>query len=119
MPSDLLPCPFCGSEGEEKWSKDSRPIHWIECSNCGAKGPWGYVPHGGSGTDEWNKRAATYEAERDGNKRLREGYQECLEDMVDWASYAGDYFREKHDLAGDIVKHQTNLSVCGTGGSDE
>ena len=41
---------------------------------------------------------------------LRKGYAECLEDMVDWASYAGDYFREKHDLAGDIVKHQTNLS---------
>lgn len=41
--------------------------------------------------------------------RLERGYKECLEDLQHWASYAGDYFQEKWDLAGDIAKHQSIL----------
>ena len=40
---------------------------------------------------------------------LRKGYTECIEDMADWAAYAGDYFREKHDIYSDMKRHQANL----------
>ena len=38
------------------------------------------------------------------NARLREALREARDAIEDWAGYASDYFREKHDLAGDLAK---------------
>lgn len=59
--TELLPCPFCGGEGIEKWADGGRAINWIECSDCGAKGPWAKIGHDGSGARNWNTRAAPKE----------------------------------------------------------
>ena len=54
---ELLPCPFCGGDGQEKWAHNGRAFCWIECADCGAKGAWARVGHDGSGTRNWNTRA--------------------------------------------------------------
>ncbi len=51
--TDLKPCPFCG--GEPK-SKLSNGWMWIECRDCGAKGPAERFGHGGDHDGAWNKR---------------------------------------------------------------
>jgi chromosome segregation ATPase len=59
------------------------------------------------GTDEvaavhgWREnRIAELERERDA---LRTALERAREDMESWAAYADEYFREKHDLAGDLA----------------
>jgi chromosome segregation ATPase len=52
-------------------------------------------------------RAVEAEAERD---RLREALEEAREDVVHWAGYASDYFKEKHDLAGDLARIDAALA---------
>lgn len=37
-------------------------------------------------------------------ERLAEALREARDAIEDWAGYASDYFREKHDLAGDLAK---------------
>ncbi len=37
--------------------------------------------------------------------------RECVED---WAGYAGDYFREKHDLDGDLARIDAALTLIAT-----
>jgi hypothetical protein len=46
-------------------------------------------------------------AERD---RLREALLEAREDVAHWGGYASDYFREKHDLAGDLARIDAALA---------
>ena len=36
-------------------------------------------------------------------KRLREVLREAKDRIVEWAGYASPYFREKHDLEGDLA----------------
>jgi len=36
--------------------------------------------------------------------KLEEALREARDAIEDWAGYASDYFREKHDLAGDLAK---------------
>jgi hypothetical protein len=52
-------------------------------------------------------------ADRD---RLRAALGEAIDDIDDWASYASDYFRDKHDLAGTLAKHRAALSPDNTKG---
>ncbi len=51
----LSPCPFCGGEPIDKhvdgWS-------WIQCKDCGAKGPTERLGHGGEHDVAWNKRTS-------------------------------------------------------------
>lgn len=57
---ELLPCPFCGGAGIEKWADGGAAINWIQCGDCGAKGPHsGRIGHDGSGSRNWNRRAAS------------------------------------------------------------
>lgn len=35
--------------------------------------------------------------------KLRAALQRAREDLADWGAYAGDYFKEKWDLAGDLA----------------
>lgn len=41
--------------------------------------------------------------------RLRAKYEEAIADIVDWGSYAGEYFQKKHDLKGCIEDHRKAL----------
>jgi hypothetical protein len=34
---------------------------------------------------------------------LRAALERAREDMIGWAAYADEYFRDKHDLAGDLA----------------
>jgi hypothetical protein len=36
--------------------------------------------------------------------QLREALKDARECVEGWASYAGDYFRDKHDLEGDLAR---------------
>ena len=55
--TQLSPCPFCGGEGIDKhrlgWS-------WIECKDCGAKGPAERMGHGGEHDKHWNRRVSPW-----------------------------------------------------------
>jgi hypothetical protein len=62
--SDLKPCPFCGGGAEQKFAKNGTAWAWIECQQCGAKGPAEYFPHGGNDTGAWNKRTQTADRDR-------------------------------------------------------
>ena len=52
-------------------------------------------------------------------KKVVEGYAECIDDMADWASYAGDYFQKKHDIEGDINRHKAMLTTAKEEQNDE
>jgi hypothetical protein len=41
---------------------------------------------------------------------LRTGYADAIEDISDWAAYASDYFREKHDINGTLKDHRQTLA---------
>lgn len=47
-------------------------------------------------------------------KRQFEGMVEALEDAIDcvqaWSSYASDYFKDKHDLEGDLTRLNAALA---------
>jgi len=73
------PCRYCGT-----------PIDSSTDDGCGCDG----------------ERVADLEAEV---ARLREKYQEAIYDIGDWASYAPDYFKAKHDLDGCIAAHTAEL----------
>jgi Lar family restriction alleviation protein len=60
----LDPCPFCGGKNLEPTTFDIQdregyPTH-IRCADCGATGPWVYVPKRDGISDElievWNER---------------------------------------------------------------
>jgi hypothetical protein len=59
-------------------------------------------PSGGfhPNVSELRARIAELERERDD---LRTALVQAREDMIGWAAYADEYFRDKHDLAGDIA----------------
>jgi uncharacterized small protein (DUF1192 family) len=42
--------------------------------------------------------------EKERADKLAEALREARDAIEDWAGYASDYFREKHDLAGDLAK---------------
>ena len=42
-------------------------------------------------------------------ERLKAGYSEAIEDIESWAAYAMDYFKEKHNLEGDLARHRAIL----------
>jgi hypothetical protein len=45
------------------------------------------------------------------NTKLREGYAECVIDLQDWATYAPEYFKEKHGLDECVAEHKAALEV--------
>lgn len=47
--------------------------------------------------------------------RLLEGLADCKDDMVCWAQYASEYFQEKHDLNGDIMKYNALIAEIEAG----
>jgi hypothetical protein len=51
-------------------------------------------------------RAEAIEAERDWFKEL---LAEAVDDIEHWGSYAGEYFQEKWNLAGDLAKYRAAL----------
>ena len=65
--AELLPCPFCSGAADLKWATNGKPWAWIECTECGAKGPAEYAPHGGDAAGAWNKRSAESQKRLDGS----------------------------------------------------
>lgn len=41
--------------------------------------------------------------------RLRAALAEAIEEVESWAEYAGDYFKEKHDLQGTLKRLRAEL----------
>lgn len=65
MPNDMLKRPFCGGPAD-KFSEPKQPeittmdwLHWVECDDCGARGPVHVsVPTDFvAAVDGWNRRA--------------------------------------------------------------
>jgi hypothetical protein len=52
-------------------------------------------------------RCETLQAEID---RLREALEAAREDVAHWGNYASDYFKEKHDLDGDLARIDATLA---------
>lgn len=44
-------------------------------------------------------------------KLLRAELAYCLEDLQDWASYASEFFQDKHNLRGDIERYTTVIAL--------
>jgi hypothetical protein len=61
--------------------------------------PW---PNGCFAPNEAHLRARIAELERERDD-LRTALVQAREDMIGWAAYADEYFRDKHDLAGDLA----------------
>jgi len=55
---------------------------------------------------DWQDRAETAEARV---KELEEALREAIDAIEGWAGYASDYFRDKHDLAGDLSRARAAL----------
>lgn len=55
--SDLSSCPFCGSLDISEY----KGLHFafVDCANCGARGPTIIIQSGQSAKVEWNKRKET------------------------------------------------------------
>ncbi len=68
------------------------------------KGQWERMLENYASADARAERA---EAERD---RLREALIEAREDVAHWGGYASDYFKEKHDLGGDLARIDAALA---------
>ena len=49
----------------------------------------------------------------DERDRLRGALRDAIESIEHWASYASDYFREKHDLTGDLQNLRSALGEMG------
>jgi hypothetical protein len=64
--------------------------------------------------EDYKRTIFMVEAERDQFKDqvavLVKELNACFEDMIDWASYAGEYFKDKHNLQGDIDRYTKVLS---------
>ena len=43
-------------------------------------------------------------------ERLREALRDAIECVVDWSCYASDYFKDKHDLSGDLERLRAALA---------
>ena len=53
----VLPCPFCGAEGEEPQEDDRTSDGWaVQCSDCLAAGP--IEDFADEAVRAWNERAA-------------------------------------------------------------
>ena len=62
----LLPCPFCGNDDIQDWGEStwSRPVKWMYCTECQARGPRVMLGRGEPKDhwhhrirEEWNRRA--------------------------------------------------------------
>jgi len=56
--------------------------------------------------DEMHRRAQKAEARV---KELEAALREAIDAIEGWAGYASDYFRDKHDLAGDLSRARAAL----------
>ena len=53
---------------------------------------------------------------REGAKGLVEALEEARELVESWGAYASQYFQEKHDLAGDLIRLDAALASAKRGG---
>jgi Lar family restriction alleviation protein len=131
--SKLKPCPFCGNNGigiaEIVTTKNRIVVH---CEmGCGGRTP--YCDSEEEAVKKWNTRVGSCEevpTERNSAtssdapnrdmplftrkcderiKELEKGYAEAIQDIEDWAAYAGEYFQDRHDLVGCLADHKAAL----------
>jgi Lar family restriction alleviation protein len=62
IPSELAPCPFCGSDELESASCDAR--QWVVCRDCGADGP--VASNDAEMASLWNERLTSAPVGEDG-----------------------------------------------------
>lgn len=68
------PCPFCGSTDLDPAGGEEDTEHWVECTECGAQGPYTTIGCRDPDEDEidldaeavalWNKRLGDEEPEK-------------------------------------------------------
>lgn len=120
MTSDLLPCPFCGGEGEMSWfAKGDSPAlagYFVECTSCSASGePFdiqGEMPDRDEYTRQkaitaWNTRAKADQIMGVETARHIDEYHEDFGCVLWWTNpvdeppYVGsplsDDWRERHE----------------------
>ena len=95
----LLPCPFCGNDDIQDWGEStwSRPVKWMYCTECQARGPRVMLGRGEPKDhwhhrirEEWNTRAAL--APTDAAQAREAAIRECasaLRKVIDYAAFAG------------------------------
>lgn len=66
--SELLPCPMCGASAK-KVGPDPRGMIYCQCVDCGVRGPWLYMGHGGTSEEAiaaWNRRTPPAASTKEG-----------------------------------------------------
>lgn len=65
---ELKPCPFCGTfdalSVEERYSRNGKSVHWVECARCDTGGPTAR-DSGYQATRLWNARAEVKAEEKE------------------------------------------------------
>lgn len=59
---------------------------------------------------EWKRQQSAAQPMNDITDKLAKALEEAVEDIEAWAAYASDYFKDKHDLEGDLSGHRATLA---------
>ena len=90
---------------------DLRQIHLRICE---ATKPSGEIPRPAalliSGTEHVTDAYHYYEQQRQRIAKLENLLSEAADDIEGWGSYAGEYFQQKHDMAGDVARYRTAVA---------
>lgn len=57
----------------------------------------------------WQSRQPEIDAKDQRIKELEVGLRDCIDTMREWAGYASEYFREKHNLKRDVEEFEAIL----------
>ena len=100
----LCVCRDCGGQGEiysghssyQGYNQPPEPDMDV-CGTCGGDGVLGPI-------EDFESLAAERDRLKAECEGLRESLTHAADEVESWGSYASDYFQQKHDLAGTVLK---------------